>query len=109
MAMTKEEKRERARWSRIFRVYGITPEQYRALDDGRCPVCERPWSDTVRPCIDHDHVTGEVRGLLCVFCNRYVVGRHRDASILRRASDYLDRPRRGWIVPPKTRKRKKKQ
>ena len=107
--MTLSEKAERARWARIKRVYGITKEQYDLLDTGSCYVCLRPWGGSVTPCIDHDHVTGEIRGLLCKYCNRYVVGRHRVPDFLRRAADYLALPRRGWIVPPKKKKKKRKK
>lgn len=105
--MTPEERKEKARWQRIFRVYGITKEQYDELDKGFCPVCERVWSGTVRPVVDHDHHTGDVRGILCFYCNHRVIGRHRDGNLIRRASDYLLEPRKGWIVPKKKPKRKK--
>lgn len=112
MSLTKltDEKKEAARWKRILRVYGITKEQYDELDTGFCFVCQRVWDDSTRPCVDHDHVTGEVRGLLCIYCNRYRVGRQRDGDIAQRVADYLKAPRRGWIVPkrPKRRTRKKK-
>lgn len=107
MSQSLQEKKDRARWARIKRVYGLTKEQYDELDQGHCPICLRDWSADVRPVIDHDHKTGEVRGLLCFYCNHRVVGRHRDGSLIRRVADYLDRKPRGWIVPPKKRKKKK--
>lgn len=106
--LTPEARKERARWQRIERVYGITKEQYDDLNTGVCPICLRGFDDNVRPVVDHDHSTGEVRGILCFYCNHRVVGRHRDGSLIRRVADYLDAPRRGWIVPPKKKKRKKK-
>lgn len=99
--------KERARWARIKRVYGLTKEQYDELDEGKCPVCERDWSPTVRPCIDHDHKSGLVRGLLCIFCNRYRVGRLRDVRLVYNVFKYLDRKPTGWVVPPKKRKKKR--
>jgi hypothetical protein len=39
---------------------------------------------------DHDHATGEPRGLLCFRCNAALPNRV-DADWLRRAADYLDR------------------
>lgn len=33
---------------------------------GRCAVCALPLK---RPCLDHDHGTGAVRGTLCSGCN----------------------------------------
>lgn len=50
--------------------YGITIEEYDEFfnrQQGRCalPHCRKEG----RLCIDHDHETGVVRGLLCVPCN----------------------------------------
>lgn len=101
-------RREAARWARIKRVYGLTKEQYEELDYGHCVICLRDWSQSVRPCIDHDHSSGEIRGLLCSYCNHRVVGRHRDWTLLQRVADYLKSPRKGWVVPPKKRKTRKK-
>lgn len=108
---TPEERKEKARWSRILRVYGITREQYNALDNGHCPICLTNWSDTTRPCVDHDHSTGRVRGLLCVYCNRYRVGHFRDPELVDRIALYLRNSLSNpdWIVPPKKKKRKKRR
>jgi hypothetical protein len=49
--------------------YGVTPELYDALlaaQEGRCAVC----GERAKPlCLDHDHETGVVRGMLCSPCN----------------------------------------
>lgn len=65
--------------SRIEKVYGLTGEEYDELlrfQGGRCYICRRA-PRTLRLAVDHDHVTGEVRGLLCANnengCNRGVV------------------------------------
>lgn len=53
----------------------ISDEEYArrlAAQDGRCLICGRP-PQTRRLHVDHDHKTGQVRGLLCYGCNRYVV------------------------------------
>ena len=106
---TDSERRESARWSRILRVYGITKEQYDKLDLGHCPICLRDWSDTVRPCVDHDHSTMDVRGIVCLYCNHRIIGRHRDGALIRRVADYLEAERPGWIVPKKKRKKVSKR
>ena len=53
--------------------YGLTIEGYNALfaaQNGSCPGCSRHQSDIGRSlCVDHDHKTGKVRGLLCHSCN----------------------------------------
>ncbi len=42
--------------------------------------------------IDHDHSSGKIRGLLCHNCNMALGLLRDDASLLRRAADYLDNP-----------------
>lgn len=107
-SLSLEERKERARWQRIKRVYGITKEQYIELDRGHCPICLREWSDRVRPAIDHDHVDGWVRGIVCLYCNRTRIGRFRDSNLVRRIADYLDQTFE-HVVPPKKKKRRKKK
>src|SRR6266550_4960665 len=101
---------------RLLLRYGITEGQYDALyrsQEGRCAVCKRAASNFKhRLSIDHDHKTGEIRGLLCIHCNRYVVGRHRKdfgSDLLKAAYEYLVRDYSGWIVPRKKKCRKRKK
>lgn len=79
----------------LARDYNLTPEGYQALLDlqnGRCAVCERKPRSR-RLAVDHDHDTGEVRGLLCARCNHKVIGAaNESAATLRRAARYLDSP-----------------
>ncbi len=103
-----DDKREKARWQRIKRTYGITQEEYSALDKGHCPICLRIWSSNVRPAVDHDHVDGWVRGIVCLYCNRTRIGRFRDAALVRRIAEYLDGPF-VHVVPPKKKKRRKRK
>jgi hypothetical protein len=94
----------------LRRLYGLSTEQYDELlerQSGNCAVCLRPESEfNVRLAVDHDHISGEVRGLLCRYCNHRLVGRHRDPELLRRIADYLE-VGTGWFVPPKKKKRKR--
>ena len=55
--------------------YGITIEQYDDLlrsQGGACAICGAAkaggHTDTLQ--VDHDHLTGRIRGLLCFRCNR---------------------------------------
>jgi hypothetical protein len=103
----------RARAYSLKRLYGITPEQYdEMLRDQNycCAVCGRHESEfKTKLAVDHDHVTLDLRGCLCTFCNSRVIGRHRDPELFRRAYEYLIAPRRGWLAPKrKPRKRKKR-
>lgn len=71
--------------------YGLTPEALQALVDAHveCQVCERPFDAERKPQIDHDHVTGKVRGLLCFQCNVGLGNFGEDALRLQRAIEYL--------------------
>ncbi len=63
----KRAKRERE----LKQQYGITIEQYNELlaeQGGVCAVCRGTNSDR-RLAVDHDHRTGQIRGLLCYHCN----------------------------------------
>lgn len=58
------------RKNKMFRNYGLTPEGYAQIlsnQNQSCDVCGEVFSKT--PHIDHNHKTGNVRGLLCVGCN----------------------------------------
>jgi len=54
-------------------VHGITLEDYNrqlAEQDNRCAICRREWMPGQhRFHVDHNHETGERRGLLCYSCN----------------------------------------
>lgn len=103
---------DKARDNRLRRVYGITIEQYDTLLERQgdaCAICRRASGEfRTRLAVDHNHQTGEIRGLLCNYCNHRVVGRHRDGDLLRRMADYVDQGT-GWFVPKrkKTVKRRK--
>jgi hypothetical protein len=50
--------------------YGMTIDEYDILfnkQKGKCALCQKPFKKV--PYVDHDHKTGEVRGLLCYKCN----------------------------------------
>lgn len=69
----------------LERTYGITRAEEQAIwaaQGGRCALCRREVHSK-RPAVDHDHVTGKVRGLLCPgdrWCNNAVVGGVEAAS-----------------------------
>lgn len=101
--------KEKARWARILRVYGLTKEDYDVLDLGRCPLCLRPWSNRIRPCVDHDHKSGYVRGILCSYCNRYILGRLNDPVLAHRIYKYLKTQALKHKIPKASAKRRRKK
>jgi hypothetical protein len=74
--------------------YGLHEGEFERLladQGGGCLVCLRP--DAPRWDVDHDHFTGEVRGVLCHGCNTAIGILRDDPSVLRRAADYIERHR----------------
>jgi hypothetical protein len=74
----------------LKRRYGLTSAAVDAMiaaQGGVCVLCrERPAQH-----VDHDHLTGAVRGVLCSCCNQGL-GSFRDrADVMRQAIDYLER------------------
>ena len=90
-----------ARRLRTLREKGLTEAQYQAMvrrQMGLCDICARPLPE--HPHIDHDHVTKRVRGLLCFPCNRFLIGRGRNSTLLRRAAAYLESRFDGRAIRP---------
>lgn len=91
---TKERAALNPHWARNakLRKYGITPADYEALlekQGGVCAICKGPpIYDTVF-CVDHDHATDEVRGLLCRKCNAGIGQLRDDPVIVKAALEYL--------------------
>jgi prolyl-tRNA synthetase len=57
----------------LRRSYGISQAEYDALMNrhgGRCWICKTDDFGWKGPCVDHDHITNQVRGILCNTCNR---------------------------------------
>ena len=85
-----KEKRES---SRIQRTYGLSPDDFnkRLLDqDGVCAICQQECTRFGRLSVDHDHKTGEVRGLLCNNCNKGLGIFKDEIKRFERAIKYLD-------------------
>src|SRR6266498_358695 len=76
--------------------YGVTEDHYQATlkaQGNACAICgstDWPGSRPGSPCVDHDHSTGEVRGLLCGQCNTGLGSFQDDQARLRAAIAYLD-------------------
>lgn len=73
--------------------YGVTAEWYDhklAEQGGGCAMCgqNRPSKGWNFMAIDHNHATGEVRGILCAACNA-AVGVIENQEFLQRAARYL--------------------
>lgn len=81
--------------------YGITLEDYEALWLAQGGKCANPGCDNAYPlwgtgdrneilCVDHDHATGQVRGLLCSGCNKTLGYMQDDPGCLTGLISYLE-------------------
>ena len=81
--------------SALVRRYGITVDQYDKLleqQNNSCAICQSIKVDKGRKrrlCVDHDHVTGKVRGLVCNRCNRAMGLADDSPELLVKMADYL--------------------
>jgi Recombination endonuclease VII len=80
------------RWGQdLQRLYGISQADYDALlakQGGRCAIC-RKLPKNERLCVDHCHLTGMIRGLLCRQCNFGLGSLGEDQRALVAALAYL--------------------
>ncbi len=89
--------KNRQRWQeKKLAQYGLTPESYTAMAEAqsyKCVICNRPAAEDRDGVlhVDHNHATGEVRGLLCSQCNVALGLLQDSAELLRKAASYLDR------------------
>ena len=73
--------------------YGITQEFYNTLMVSQrhvCAICE----NSAKLVIDHDHITGKVRGLLCNSCNTGIGFLGDSPKRLKKAITYLRKPQK---------------
>jgi len=71
--------------------YGLSAQDWDDIYDsqlGRCAICLIPLVES-RPHVDHDHISGKVRGILCHTCNPGLGYFKDDVEILQRAINYL--------------------
>lgn len=98
--------------TRFFRdieaKYDVTEAEYRAMyyaQGGVCLICRKAKGRARRLGVDHDHVTGEVRALLCTgslnanTCNR-LIALYTRPMLLRAAGVLSDPPPARAVLAP---------
>lgn len=91
------------RCTNLWRNYRITSADYDEMlkqQGGGCAICGRPPELRIQGRtrrltaylhVDHDHITGKVRALLCDGCNHGIGSFGEDAERLRKAAEYIER------------------
>ena len=77
----------------LIDMYGITLDEYNQMfaeQEGKCLICGRHQSEFKNALgVDHDHVTGEIRGLLCTHCNNALGCVNDNIDLLYKLIEYL--------------------
>ncbi|MFA4944450.1 MAG: endonuclease VII domain-containing protein [Lentisphaeria bacterium] len=85
---------DREKTQNLSRRYGITNEDYNEIlagQDNKCAVCKCSVDSGRKFSVDHSHLLGNVRGILCSNCNAMLGQAHDMPSVLRAAAEYLER------------------
>lgn len=80
----------RKRVRALQREFGLSESAYHDMlsgQGGACAICRKTYDYYL--CVDHDHSTGAIRGLLCKPCNMALGMFKDDEQILRSALNYL--------------------
>lgn len=101
--------KDKTRWYYIKKKYGLSKEEYFQIlkdQNGVCYICQRTPEKAQRNkrakflSVDHDHISGHVRGLLCTWCNGDLLPPfERDIQKLERMLMYLQKEHKYGKVP----------
>lgn len=96
----KEKRIKQHREAHLLRTYGISKETFDEIfiyiQKRRCMICGKSLE---KYCVDHDHKTGEFRGLVCKKCNSTMGFVNDNIFILIKMIKYLKGERYGEITP----------
>jgi hypothetical protein len=85
---TPEQRKIDNKKNRLRAKYDMSLPEFESLVQqygGKCGTC----GNSENLCVDHNHATGEVRGILCDSCNLAIGFAKEDVSILSRIISYL--------------------
>ena len=76
-----------------LKTFGLTIQDYEemlALQNNQCAICGTlQCASGRRFAVDHCHLTGKIRGLLCLRCNQAIGKFHDNYFLLQQAADYV--------------------
>lgn len=93
--------RRKQRNTYLQRTHGVTEETYlRMLQDqeGVCAICGEAPVEGHNLVVDHSHLTGLIRGLLCPTCNQGIGLLGDDYEGTKRANSYTAKERWGELL-----------
>lgn len=89
---SRPEYKERVKYKQIFRLYGLTKEQYLSKleqQEYKCAICSMVLSNDKDTHIDHCHSTGKIRDILCKKCNHLLGSVNDDVEQLQKYINYI--------------------
>jgi hypothetical protein len=85
-------RKRKARDAYYRRTFGISADEFDAMleaQGGGCAICGVRPDREASLHVDHCHVSGKVRGILCISCNQGLGQYREDPALLERAAAYL--------------------
>lgn len=87
------DRKRRTRNSNLKRKFGITIDEYDEMlfgQGGKCKICQVSYTTLSQELnVDHNHSTGQIRGLLCSKCNTLVGYLEKNKHLLEVAEFYI--------------------
>ena len=74
--------------------HNLSPIEYDEMlkeQTGVCAICGNHNHNGNQLSVDHDHLTGRTRGLLCIHCNTVLGYMNDNTNLLQKAMDYLEK------------------
>ena len=83
---------EKCRRIRIKFTHSLSHEEWQEMwdnQDGKCLICGKKFKNPSDACVDHNHETKTIRGLLCLKCNFGISNFNDNPKLTARATEYL--------------------
>lgn len=78
-----------------YRLYKLSPQESDIAEyhriHGTCAICGKKANGT-KLCVDHDHKTKFVRGILCAHCNKALGLFYDSPELMHKATEFIDNP-----------------
>jgi endogenous inhibitor of DNA gyrase (YacG/DUF329 family) len=78
---------------KLKHLYKMTIEQYKSMEsdqNGVCKICKRVCPSGRKLSVDHCHISGKIRGLLCMKCNKGLGSFEDNMENMKIAIQYLE-------------------
>lgn len=86
------EYRERRKAYNLMYKYNLTEDEFQLklyMQNNKCAICNTKFKSKRQTLIDHNHITGKIRALLCPNCNNLLGACKDNIDILKSAIIYL--------------------